>query len=133
LRQSRTLHTLRSGPISGVHFTDLSSTEALINYYKLEIDKLRRCLRASPALLARKLPPAVAAIAAYSSGFRGTKAGTVRFRSVRGMTLAVSDTSTISELEAQRYDWIAAECCRGTVWVPFRLIRTAHPTGRCRR
>jgi len=34
---------------------------------------------------------------------------------------------TITELEAARYDWIAAECCRGTVMVPFKLIRPRHP------
>jgi hypothetical protein len=39
----------------------------------------------------------------------------------------VADTRTISQIEAQRYDWIAAECCKGTVWVPFRMIRESHP------
>ena len=34
----------------------------------------------------------------------------------------MSNTRTIAELEVQRYDWIAAECCKGTVWVPFRRV-----------
>ncbi len=38
------------------------------------------------------------------------------------------DTRTIAELEAERYDWVAAECCRGTVWVPFAMLRAAHPS-----
>ena len=38
------------------------------------------------------------------------------------------DGRTISELEAQGYDWIAGECCKGTVWVPFRIIRATMPT-----
>jgi hypothetical protein len=37
------------------------------------------------------------------------------------------DTRTISLLESQGYPWIAAECCNGTVWVPFRMIRQRHP------
>ena len=43
------------------------------------------------------------------------------------MTFQMPDTRTIAELEAHRYAWIAAECCKGTVWVPFRMIRAAHP------
>ena len=37
------------------------------------------------------------------------------------------DTRTISQLEAEGYPWIGAECCKGTVWVPFRMIRARHP------
>ncbi len=37
------------------------------------------------------------------------------------------DTRTISQLEAAGFPWIAAECCKGTVWVPFRMIREQHP------
>lgn len=39
----------------------------------------------------------------------------------------MSDTRTITELESQRYHWIAAECCKGRVLVPFRMIHAAHP------
>lgn len=38
----------------------------------------------------------------------------------------MSDIRTIAEIEAAGYGWIAAECCKGTVWVPFRLIRATH-------
>jgi hypothetical protein len=37
------------------------------------------------------------------------------------------DTRTISQLEAAGHQWIGAECCKGTTWVPFRMIREAHP------
>ena len=39
----------------------------------------------------------------------------------------MSDTRTIAEIEAAGFSWIAAECCKGTVWMPFRLIRANHP------
>jgi hypothetical protein len=39
----------------------------------------------------------------------------------------MSDNRTISQLEAERYDWIGCECCKGTVWVPFRMIREKLP------
>jgi hypothetical protein len=37
------------------------------------------------------------------------------------------DTRIIAEIEAAGYGWIGAECCKGTVRVPFRLIRAGHP------
>jgi len=33
------------------------------------------------------------------------------------------DTRTISRLEAEGYPWIGCECCKGTVWVPSKMIR----------
>jgi hypothetical protein len=35
----------------------------------------------------------------------------------------MADNRTISQLEAEGYPWIGCECCKGTVWVPFRMIR----------
>jgi hypothetical protein len=37
------------------------------------------------------------------------------------------DTRTISQLEAEGYPWIGCECCKGTVWVPCRMIRETIP------
>ena len=34
---------------------------------------------------------------------------------------------TISQLEAEGYPWIGCECCQGTVWVPFKMIRETIP------
>jgi hypothetical protein len=39
----------------------------------------------------------------------------------------MAENRTISELEAARYDWIGCDCCKGTVWVPFRMIRAKLP------
>ena len=39
----------------------------------------------------------------------------------------MTDTRTISQLEAEGYPWIGCECCKGTVWVPFRMIRQQIP------
>ena len=39
----------------------------------------------------------------------------------------MTDTRTISQLEAEGYPWIGCECCKGTVWVPFRMIRETIP------
>lgn len=39
----------------------------------------------------------------------------------------MSDVRTISQFEAAGYPWIAAECCKGTVWLPFRMIRQQLP------
>ena len=39
----------------------------------------------------------------------------------------MANTRTISELEAEGYPWIGAECCKGTVWVPFKMIRERIP------
>ena len=39
----------------------------------------------------------------------------------------MTDTRTISQLEAEGYPWIACECCKGTVWVPFKMIRDKIP------
>jgi hypothetical protein len=35
----------------------------------------------------------------------------------------MTNTRTISQLEAEGYPWIGCECCKGTVWVPFRMNR----------
>jgi hypothetical protein len=39
----------------------------------------------------------------------------------------MADTRTISQLEAEGYPWIDCECCKGTVWVPFRMLRERIP------
>jgi hypothetical protein len=39
----------------------------------------------------------------------------------------MADTRTISQLEAEGYPWIGCECCKGTVWVPFKMIRQKIP------
>jgi hypothetical protein len=39
----------------------------------------------------------------------------------------MTDTRTISQLEAEGYPWIGCECCKGTVWVPFKMIRQNIP------
>jgi hypothetical protein len=50
-----------------------------------------------------------------------------------------ADTRTISQLEGERYFWIACECRKGTVLMPFRMLRAKDPavvgddTGRARR
>jgi hypothetical protein len=35
----------------------------------------------------------------------------------------MADNRTISQLEAEGYPWIGCECCKGTVWVPFKMLR----------
>jgi hypothetical protein len=39
----------------------------------------------------------------------------------------MTDTRTISQLDADGYQWIGCECGKGTVWVPFRMIRKTVP------
>ena len=39
----------------------------------------------------------------------------------------MTDRRTISQLEAEGYPWIGCECCKGTVWVPFKMIRQKVP------
>jgi hypothetical protein len=39
----------------------------------------------------------------------------------------MTDTRTISQLEAKGYPWIGCECCKDTVWVPFKMIRQKVP------
>jgi hypothetical protein len=39
----------------------------------------------------------------------------------------MADNRTISQLEAEGYPWIGCECCKGTVWVPFRMRRERIP------
>ncbi len=39
----------------------------------------------------------------------------------------MADNRTISQLEAEGYPWIGCECCKGTVWVPFKMIRVKLP------
>ena len=36
-------------------------------------------------------------------------------------------TPELSPLEADGYPWIGCECCKGTVWVPFKMIREKIP------
>jgi hypothetical protein len=35
----------------------------------------------------------------------------------------MADNRTIFQLEAEGYPWIGCECCKGTVWVPFKMLR----------
>jgi hypothetical protein len=44
------------------------------------------------------------------------------------MISRMPDTRTIAALEAERYAWIAAGCCKGTFWVPSRLIPRESPS-----
>jgi hypothetical protein len=39
----------------------------------------------------------------------------------------VADNRTISQLEAEGYPWIGCQCCKGTVLVPFRMLRARIP------
>jgi hypothetical protein len=39
----------------------------------------------------------------------------------------MADNRTISQLEAESYPWIGCECCKGTVWVPFKMLRERIP------
>jgi hypothetical protein len=39
----------------------------------------------------------------------------------------MADNRSISQLEAEGYPWIGCECCKGTVWVPFRMLRERIP------
>src|SRR5882757_3422839 len=39
----------------------------------------------------------------------------------------MADNRTISQLEAEGYPWIGCECCKGTVLVPFRMLRERIP------
>lgn len=43
------------------------------------------------------------------------------------MVRPMPDTRTISQIEAAGYGWISAECCKGTTWVPFKMIRKQLP------
>ena len=36
------------------------------------------------------------------------------------------DKRTISQLETEGYRWIGCECCKGTVWVPFKMSAVLH-------
>jgi hypothetical protein len=38
---------------------------------------------------------------------------------------------TISQLEAEDYPWIGCECCRATVWVPFKMLRERNTNAQC--
>jgi hypothetical protein len=33
------------------------------------------------------------------------------------------DSRTVTQLEAEHYHHICAECCKGSVWMPFNLMR----------
>jgi len=43
-----------------------------------------------------------------------------------GLQCGMADNRTISQ-EAEGYPWIGCECCKGTVWVPFRMLRERIP------
>src|SRR6266481_6430435 len=32
-----------------------------------------------------------------------------------------------AQLEAEGYPWVGCECCKGTVWVPFQMLRERIP------
>ena len=46
---------------------------------------------------------------------------------VIALQCGMADNRTISQLEAEGYPWIGCECCKGTVWVPFRMLRERIP------
>jgi hypothetical protein len=48
-------------------------------------------------------------------------------RFARRLDASMADTRTISQLEAEGYPWIGCECCKGTVWVPFKMLRERIP------
>jgi hypothetical protein len=48
-------------------------------------------------------------------------------RDDRALMHGLADNRTISQLEAEGYPWIGCECCKGTVWVPFRMLREQIP------
>lgn len=37
------------------------------------------------------------------------------------------DSRTVAQLEAEEYHHIAGECCKGTTWLPFLLLRRRIP------
>jgi hypothetical protein len=39
----------------------------------------------------------------------------------------MADNRTISQLEAAGYPWIGCERCKGTVWVPSKMLRERLP------
>jgi hypothetical protein len=39
----------------------------------------------------------------------------------------MADNRTISQLEAEGYPWIGCECCKGTAWLPFKMLRERLP------
>jgi len=39
----------------------------------------------------------------------------------------MADNRTISQFEAEGYPWIGCESCKGTVWVPFKMLRERLP------
>ncbi len=41
--------------------------------------------------------------------------------------MARSTKSISSASDCPHYPWIGCECCKGTVWVPFRMIREKLP------
>jgi hypothetical protein len=46
---------------------------------------------------------------------------------VIALQCGMADNRAISQLEAEGYPWIGCECCKGTVWVPFRMLRERIP------
>ena len=48
-------------------------------------------------------------------------------RFARRLDESMADSRTISQLEAEGYPWIGCECCKGTVWVPFKDAPRADP------
>lgn len=39
----------------------------------------------------------------------------------------MKDSRTVIELEAEGYHHICGECCKGYVWLPFRMLRESVP------
>jgi hypothetical protein len=37
------------------------------------------------------------------------------------------DIRSIAEIEAAGYPWIGAACCKGTVWLPFKMLNARIP------
>jgi hypothetical protein len=46
---------------------------------------------------------------------------------VRLTALSCADGRYPNQLEAEGYHWIGCERCKGTVWVPFKLLRERLP------
>jgi hypothetical protein len=56
------------------------------------------------------------------------RAQSVCLSAAGALQCGMADNRTISQLEADGYPWIGCECCKGTVWVPFRMLRERLPT-----
>ena|ERR1700716_1234076 len=59
--------------------------------------------------------------------FRTPHLGQFAYASGPRFDARMADNRIISQLEAEGYPWIGCECCKGTVWVPFRMLRDRIP------